>query len=220
MVEKKYEMIFDEASSSRPYTIQPKVFSDNRGTFSEVLVDKGLDSIKQINRSTSCQWTIRGCHAQKAPHCQSKLVEALTIPIYDIITDARPDSKSFGLTEAYYLDPKTQNKLFVPHGFLHAFAVPEDEKTCDATFMYYCDDVYSKEDEVCVNPMSILPVVATLWSKETKDEANVLFNLVKMLESPEKLVLSEKDLKGKDYKEFMEEVSKEYRESKKLWYKG
>ena len=197
----------------------PKVFSDSRGSFSEVLVNDDLDGLKQINRSVSCQWTIRGCHAQKAPHCQAKLVEALTLPIYDIITDARPDSKTFGLTEAYLLDPEKQNKLYVPRGFLHAFAVPESEKRDDAVFMYYCDDVYSKNDEVGVNPMSLLSKLVDLWEKDAKDENCAKWNLVKMLRSSEKIILSEKDCKAESYQSFMERVSREFAETKRLWYR-
>lgn len=216
MIDKQYDVMFDSASSGRPYMVYPKVFSDNRGTFSEVLVDEDLHNIRQVNRSTSCQLTVRGCHAQKAPKCQSKLVEALTAPIYDIITDARPDSKSFGLTNVYLLDPKLQNKLFVPRGFLHAFAVPKIESSnADAMFMYYCDNIYSKVDEICINPMSILPIVASTLSITKEDS---LYGFVQMLQDKESLVLSKKDLEGMDYKTFMEEISKEYQQSKRLWY--
>lgn len=220
MLEKQYDLTFDTASSGRPYMAWPKVFLDNRGSFSEVLINEELNDLKQVNRSVSCQWTIRGCHAQKAPHCQAKLVEAITVPIYDIITDARPDSKTFGLTEAYLLDPAKQNKLYVPRGFLHAFAVPEckDKPNDNAVFMYYCDGVYSKEDEVSVDPMSLLSSILKIWENEAKNENHILWSLVKMLKTPEKLVLSKKDLEAKNYQEFTAEVSKEYQESKKLWY--
>ena len=214
-LEKQYDIDFDIASSGRPWMFFPKVFTDNRGSFSEVLAGDGLDSVKQVNRSTSCQWTVRGCHAQKAPKCQSKLVEALTIPIYDIITDARPDSKTFGLTKAYLLDPTKQNKLFVPHGFLHAFAVPpyENAPTSEAMFMYYCDDTYSKADEVGVNPLTIIPEAVEAMAKD--DE---LQGLVEMFNNKDKLILSEKDTKAPNYKDFMEEVSNEWKDHKKLWY--
>ena len=195
----------------------PKVFSDNRGSFSEVLVNEELDNIKQVNRSVSCQWTVRGCHAQKAPHCQSKLVEALTIPIYDIITDARPDSKTFGLTSAYLLDPKRQNKLYAPHGFLHAFAVPPYEKDLrrEAVFMYYCDDTYSKDDEIAVSPMDIIPNAIEIWSRDKKTH---LHSLIEMFNSPEKLILSEKDMSGQNYKQFMEDAMTQFKTAGKLWY--
>ena len=220
MIEKHYDMTFDIASSGRPWMIFPKVVSDNRGTFSEVLVGEYLDGIKQVNRSTSCQWTVRGCHAQRAPKCQSKLVEALNLPIYDIITDARPDSKTFGLTEVYFLDPVKQNKLYVPHGFLHSFVVPpsKDKPNDAAYFMYYCDETYSRENEVSTNPMEIIPRVVKMKSKEVDDESHPLYSLVEMFKTPEKLVLSQKDVEGYSYQAFMENVSREFRESKKLWY--
>ena len=46
MIEKQYDTTFDTASSGRPWMIFPKAFSDNRGTFSEVLVGEYLDGIK------------------------------------------------------------------------------------------------------------------------------------------------------------------------------
>jgi len=61
--------------------------------------------VKQINRSVSKGGTVRGCHAQRGKFCQGKLVEALNAKIYDIITDARPDSKTFGVSNVYILDP-------------------------------------------------------------------------------------------------------------------
>lgn len=220
MIEKHYDMTFDIASSGRPWMIFPKVASDNRGTFSEVLVGEYLDGIKQVNRSTSCQWTVRGCHAQRAPKCQSKLVEALNLPIYDIITDARPDSKTFGLTEVYLLDPVKQNKLYVPHGFLHSIAVPpsKDKPSDSAYFMYYCDETYSRENEVSTNPMEIIPKIVELKSREVDSESHHLYSLVEMFKTPEKFVLSQKDVKGSSYQTFMEDVSREFRESNKLWY--
>lgn len=221
MVERQYDMMFDTASSGRPWMIFPKVFSDNRGSFSEVLVGSCLDGIKQVNRSTSCQWAIRGCHAQRAPHCQAKLVEALNLPIYDIITDARPDSKTFGLTEVYYLNPQQQNKLYVPCGFLHAFAVPpsSDRPHDNAMFMYYCNETYCKSSEVGINPMSLVPQVAKAMSNAVKDDS-ILYAFVKMLETPEKIVLSQKDTNGLDYAKFMEDTLSQYNNSKFVWYKN
>lgn len=125
-------------------------------------------------------------HAQAGAHCQSKLVEALSLPIYDIITDARPDSKTFGTTAIYCLDPVKQNKLYVPHGFLHGFAVPKNEKSNNyAMFMYYCDKTYYHDSEIHVNPMSLLPnIIKKFEGVEQYDE------LAKMLADKDNLVLS------------------------------
>lgn len=214
-VEKVYDFMFDSTSSGRPYMVYPKVFSDSRGTFSEVLVGDQLGEVKQVNRSTSCQWTVRGCHAQRGKHCQAKLVEAITVPIYDIIVDARPDSKTFGLSNVYYLDPIVQNKLYVPRGFLHAFAVPQNSENADAVFMYYCDNVYNKDSEVCVNPMSIMPKIAKMMA-QSKDEK--MSGFINMMHDINKLVLSEKDLSGQDFRHFMSSTSEEYKDKNALWY--
>jgi len=60
-------------------------------------------------------------HAQKGCFCQSKLVECVSGHIHDIIIDARPNSKTFGMTKTYALDSAKANALFVPCGFLHGF---------------------------------------------------------------------------------------------------
>lgn len=220
MIDKIYDIAFDAASSGRPYMVYPKVFGDNRGSFSEVMVGRDILPIQQINRSTSSQYVIRGFHAQKAPFCQSKLVEALNKTIYDIIIDARPDSTSFGLCQAYELDPIKQNKLYVPQGFLHGFVVPkyeEDKSSTQAIFMYYCNNVYDKASEICINPKMYLTKLfetnATHNNKTSK-----IFSIVEEMFKSNTMVLSDKDLQGQDYEKFMANIIDEYNKTKILWY--
>lgn len=217
MVDKEYDTSFDNPHGERPYMIYPKIFGDNRGYFTEVLAGDDMNGLKQINRSSSCQMAIRGLHAQAGAHCQSKIVEALTIPIYDIIVDARPDSKTFGTAGVYLLDPVKQNKLFAPHGFLHGFAVPKHETRTNAVFMYYCDETYCRESETHVNPMTILPRLAESLKNSPEHEM-----FVKMFdeECKDKLVLSEKDLSSEDYTRKMEQILTEYFKNGKLWYRA
>lgn len=203
--------------------IFPNVFNDLRGYFTEALKDHindkdtseiplwltSLSWIKQINRSSSTSYTIRGCHAQKAPYCQGKLVEAINTTIYDIITDARPDSKTFGVSNIYILDPNIQNKLWVPRGFLHSFAVPNIDED-KAIFQYFCDNVYNKESEICINPLSLLPKII-----EAADIDIRLFDIF----DQEELSISEKDKKGLDYETWMTEIKTEYEKTGKVWYK-
>lgn len=218
-MEKQYDYAFDMTSSGRPWMVVPKVFTDSRGTFSEVLVDKdGLSSIKQVNRSTSCSLTLRGFHAQRAPYCQAKLVESLTVPLYDIIVDARPDSSSFGLCKAYLLDPVKQNKLFVPRGFLHAFFVPDNDSNADAVFMYYCDNVYNFESQVGVDPKSVVAEMSHAFEGAVEENEDATYQAWKLLKSTKDLVLSKKDLEGLDYQEFMSKAKEDYEASRKAWY--
>lgn len=214
MVEIEYDTTFDNPNDERPYMVFPKIYSDNRGYFTEVLASNDGLNIKQINRSASCQLALRGMHAQSGKHCQSKIVEALTLPIYDIITDARPDSKTFGTTAVYCLDPLKQNKLYVPHGFLHGFAVPKCGNDSFALFTYYCDQTYCHDAEVHVNPMTLLPNIAKKLEGIEQYES-----LLKMLNDKDNLVLSNKDLNGNEYTWQMEQFLADYSKYGKLWYK-
>ena len=54
---------FDLVDGKRPILYIPNVYDDNRGDFSEVLVGKNLNGIKQINRSKSKSLVVRGFHA-------------------------------------------------------------------------------------------------------------------------------------------------------------
>lgn len=102
---------------------------------------------------------------------------------------------------------------------MHAFAVPPHEDTSAiACFMYYCDNTYCKDTEFGIRPMDIVPRLAESLSNVEDNEEDPLCNLAKMLKTPEKLVLSKKDLEGKDYISFMEEVQREHQETRKLWY--
>ncbi len=139
--------------------------------------------------------------------------------IYDVIVDMRPDSQSFGLFGVFKLDPVAQNKLYVPRGFLHAFAVPPTEG--EAIFMYYCDNVFNKQSEICINPMSAIPKVVE--QLKISDSYEKYEDFVKMFEDPSKLILSDKDLAGKDYETFAKQVKEEWqcsgKSSRKVWYR-
>ena len=212
---------FNDDPRSAVIELTPKVFSDSRGWFSEVL--KGdLAWIKQINRSSSSANVVRGCHAQKGEWCQAKLVEAVTEVIFDYIIDARPDSKTFGVSKIFRLDPIKQNKLFVPRGFLHSFIVPKNTNG-NAVFTYYCDNTYNKSSEICINPQSIIPRnigILRSWCSGNS-EMNAMFH--ELIESSENdWIYSEKDLQGIDYDTWMTSLkiahdNGDFKTS--LWYK-
>jgi dTDP-4-dehydrorhamnose 3,5-epimerase len=212
---------FNDDPRSAVIELTPKVFSDSRGWFSEVL--KGdLAWIKQINRSSSSANVVRGCHAQKGEWCQAKLVEAVTEVIFDYIIDARPDSKTFGVSKIFRLDPIKQNKLFVPRGFLHAFIVPKNVNG-NAVFTYYCDNTYNKSSEICINPQSIIPRnigILRSWCRDNS-EMNTMFH--ELIESSEDdWIYSEKDLQGIDYDTWMTTLKMAHDNGDfktSLWYK-
>lgn len=224
---KQFAWLQDKESAA--FEVFPDVYEDSRGNFAEVMKMQGAwpasnmplwfattNWIRQVNRSMSSPGTIRGCHAQKAPCCQGKLVEAINQKIYDIITDARPESPTFGVSSAFLLDPHAQNKLWVPRGFLHSFVVPFSSK--DAIFQYFCDGTYSKDHEVGVNPTTLLPKVVdsikALGNAELDAKFNCLYDVF-----DHDLSISDKDKNAPDYNEWIDKILDDYAKSGKIWYK-
>lgn len=228
-----YDKGFDDPDGhSRVFQVILKKFYDDRGYFTEVLKTINIDQdnplpdwfqnlswIKQINRSQSSAGTVRGCHAQKGKFCQGKLVEAINTKIYDIITDARPDSKTFGVSKVYVLMPAkdVSNLLWVPRGFLHAFAVPNN--SVDAIFQYYCDNVYDKASEVGVNPKTLLPKIAQIMqaNESMKHLESDYADFYQLFNN--NLTLSEKDCNAQSYESWMQQMQNDYVKDNVLWYK-
>ena len=203
--------------------ILPDAHLDPRGSFAEILkFERGpLPTlthwisrpgwIMQVNRSRSVSGVVRGMHAQKHGSCQAKLVEAVNRKIYDIIVDARPDSRTFGVSKVYTLSPAAQNMLFVPRGFLHGFVVPFEYSNENAIFSYYCDNVYDKESEITINPRSFL-------EKMVDSAQSVLdHDFVSTIREHE-LMYSDRDVSGMDYVKFMSDAREEFASTGIPWY--
>lgn len=108
--------------------ILPRKIADERGYFSEIFRadrfgrEAGEVEFVQDNQSLSVRTgTIRGIHFQTAPAAQGKLVRCLAGSILDVAVDLRYDSPSFGQWVAVTLTPETNNQLWIPVGFGHAF---------------------------------------------------------------------------------------------------
>lgn len=215
-----------EDEQSKVFQIFPKVFEDDRGSFTEVLKDFGqwpkeniplrfanLNWIRQINRSVSDPYVFRGMHAQAGVYCQSKLVECIDGIVVDFIIDARPDSKTFGLFKGFVLDSDKANKLFVPKGFLHGFYSTKTAKPCNIFQYYIGGGTYCKDAEVGININSILPRIldSMKWNSDWISQ--------QILDHKDDLLLSDKDKNGLDYDSWMKKVQDEYKSSGKLWYR-
>ena len=211
---------------SRVFQVFPSVFGDERGSFVEtwkkidgVVPDQYKeipwfvqnDWIRQINVSYSRSSVIRGCHAQTGASCQAKLVSSMNGNIWDVITDARPCSETFMMTKVFFLNPRLQNKVFVPRGFLHAFITGiELREGSNYIFSYMCDNVYDKTSEICVSPLNIvIPAFYEYCDRYGLD------NFIKNGNTP---LTSPKDEKGQDPDVFFEVVKNEYENNSTLWY--
>ncbi len=137
-----------ETSLTGLLIIEPKIYGDSRGFFTETYQQQrygeaGIDDIfVQDNLSRSVKNTLRGLHFQiNAP--QAKLVHVLDGEVFDVAVDLRPESPTFGKWEALYLSGSNMRQFFIPKGFAHGFCVISDT----ALFSYKCSAFYAPDDE-------------------------------------------------------------------------
>ncbi|RBW68882.1 dTDP-4-dehydrorhamnose 3,5-epimerase [Bacillus taeanensis] len=130
--------------------IEPKVFGDHRGFFTEsysekVFYEAGIDyKFIQDNHSLSVEaGVLRGLHYQLNPKAQTKLVRVATGAIYDVVVDIRKSSSTFGQWVGVILSESNKRQLLVPKGFAHAFCTI----TPNTNVLYKVDEYYSPEDD-------------------------------------------------------------------------
>lgn len=128
--------------------VQPKVFHDERGYFTETFhADKyreiGINRpFVQDNFSFSKRHVLRGLHYQRN-HPQGKLVYVAAGEIFDVAVDIRRGSPTFGQWEGCLLSAENHHQLFVPEGFAHGFVVLSES----ASVMYKCTEIYRPADD-------------------------------------------------------------------------
>lgn len=131
------------------FIIEPQVFSDERGFFSEMYNQKKYVEIGireffvQDNLSQSKKGVLRGFHYQAPPFDQGKLVSVLRGKVLDVALDIRLNSPTYGQYVAVELSEKNKRQLWIPSGFAHGFLTLED----DTLFSYKCTNYYSPEHD-------------------------------------------------------------------------
>ena len=129
--------------------IEPRVFTDSRGTFFESFNEKSLKEaglnfdFVQDNQSVSKKNVIRGLHFQRPPYEQGKLVRVIKGSVIDIALDLRKGSSTFGRHYDIELNDKNNLMLWIPPGFAHGFSVLED----DTVFLYKVTNYYHAASE-------------------------------------------------------------------------
>lgn len=130
------------------YIIEPKVFGDSRGWFTEswsksAFEDGGLSyNFVQDNHSFSAtKGVLRGLHYQKGDAAQAKLVRCTRGAVLDVAVDMRKDSPTYKKWLAVELSEDNFRQLLVPRGFLHGFLTLTD----NVEFIYKVDNYYNKE---------------------------------------------------------------------------
>jgi dTDP-4-dehydrorhamnose 3,5-epimerase len=122
--------------------IQPKVFYDNRGKFSEFhndleyrTITKNLHFCRDF-LSYSSKGVIRGLHYQVFPYQQAKLITVIEGSIFDVCVNL--DTGEYE-THALF----SGNQLFIPDNFAHGFQVLKD----NTIISYKVTNYYNKESE-------------------------------------------------------------------------
>ena len=142
-------MILKETSLPGLVLLQPRLFPDARGYFTETfnartLLRLGLDyTWVQDNQARSTRGVLRGLHYQRGTSAQAKLVRVLEGRVLDAVVDLRADSPTYGQSFTVELSAENHLQMLVPRGFAHGYAVLSET----ATFFYKCDNFYDKSAE-------------------------------------------------------------------------
>ena len=130
--------------------IEPQVFGDKRGWFSETysqtkLSKQGIEiSFVQDNQSFSAQkGTLRGLHFQVEPKAQTKLIRCTRGKILDVAVDLRQSSKTYLKWVSVELTEENKLQLLVPKGFAHGFVTLSD----NVEVQYKVDEYYSPQHD-------------------------------------------------------------------------
>lgn len=128
--------------------ITPTKHGDSRGYFMETynageMEEAGLSiPFVQDNQSMSSKGVLRGLHYQ-INYPQTKLVRVIHGRVFDVVTDLREGSATYGKWHGEYLTEDNCRQLLIPKGFAHGFLVLSDF----VEFCYKTDDFYHPDDE-------------------------------------------------------------------------
>ncbi len=151
-----------------PILLEPRIFGDERGFFSETyrrsaFSELGIpEEMVQDNHSRSSYGIVRGMHFQVG-NGAAKLVRCARGAIFDVVVDLRADSPTFGQWEGFDLTEDNMHMAYCPIGFAHGFCVISDV----ADVMYKQSHYYADETErgIAYND----PDVAIKWPLPVED---------------------------------------------------
>lgn len=154
--------------------IEPRVFTDRRGSFAETYNAKSfaeatghLESFVQDNESQSAIGTVRGIHFQLPPTAQGKLIRVIEGSAFDVAVDLRRSSPTFGEWAGVVLSQQDHNQLWIPPGFGHGFLALTDP----VRVVYKTTDFYDPATSRCIRwddreigidwPIGTLPITVS-----------------------------------------------------------
>jgi dTDP-4-dehydrorhamnose reductase/dTDP-4-dehydrorhamnose 3,5-epimerase len=130
------------------YVIEPQVFGDHRGWFTETYSKTKMDALGlsadfvQDNHSFSAKkGTLRGLHFQIAPKAQTKLIRCSKGAVLDVVVDLRSGSATYKKWFSAELTAENFKQLWIPKGFAHGFLT----LTGDCEIQYKVDEYYAPD---------------------------------------------------------------------------
>lgn len=144
MIEKFH---IEELPLKGAFMIKPFYATDERGGFIkdyniDVFKANGINhELKEVFYTISKRGVIRALHFQLGKQ-QPKLVRCISGHVYDVITDLRPDSPTFGKSMGFHLTGENRMALLVPEYFGHGYLVIED-----SVVSYKCGEVFYAEGD-------------------------------------------------------------------------
>ena len=145
-----------------PILLEPRVFGDERGFFTETYrrstyADLGIpEEMVQDNHSRSTAKIVRGMHFQIGDGA-AKLIHCARGAIWDVMVDLRKGSPTYGQWEGFELTDENLHMAYCPVGFAHGFCVLSDV----ADVMYKQSNYYADETERGISYRD--PDVAIEW---------------------------------------------------------
>ncbi|WP_027128176.1 dTDP-4-dehydrorhamnose 3,5-epimerase [Fusobacterium perfoetens] len=128
--------------------IEPQVFGDNRGWFTESWSQRKMEeaglfyNFVQDNHSFSAvKGTLRGLHFQKGEASQAKLIRCVRGAVLDVAVDLRKNSKTYKKWVSCVLSEENKRQFLIPRGFAHGFLTLTD----NVEFLYKADNYYNFE---------------------------------------------------------------------------
>jgi dTDP-4-dehydrorhamnose 3,5-epimerase len=183
---RRIKVIIKERRIKGVFEIQLDQYEDERGFFMRVYDDTIFKKYKihkkwvQENHSLSVEkGVIRGLHFQLPPHSEAKLIRVINGKIYDVFIDLRKGSSTFGQWDSINLSAENRKMIYIPRGLAHGFCTLT--KNCE--ILYKMDNYYAPNSEGSIS-----------WNDQD-------LGIYWPANNP---ILSEKDLKAKSFREFIE----------------
>ncbi|PWJ56031.1 dTDP-4-dehydrorhamnose 3,5-epimerase [Quadrisphaera granulorum] len=187
-------MLIEPLPVTGAWSITPRQFGDDRGTFLEAFKNDALAEVighplhvAQVNCSVSAAGVLRGVHFADVPPGQAKYVTCTVGAVLDVIVDIRIGSPTYGRWTSVLLDDVDRRAVYLSEGLGHAFCSLAD----GSTVTYLCSTGYNPTGEHGVHPLD--PAIGIAWPTHGRDGQPLTYELSAKDEAAPTLAEAAKD---------------------------